>query len=58
MKNYLHHGVYVLHGEKDNVVPTFLAREMRERLGKFHNDFTYYEYPDGNDGYTTFILRK
>lgn len=50
-RNYLHHGVYVLHGEKDTVVPTFLAREMRERLGKFHNDFTYYEYPDGTHWY-------
>lgn len=50
-RNYLHHGVYVLHGEKDTVVPTFLAREMRERLGKFHNDFTYYEYPNGTHWY-------
>jgi dienelactone hydrolase len=51
IRNYLHHGVYVLHGEKDNVVPTFLARDMRERLGKFHADFTYYEYPDGTHWY-------
>ncbi|WP_298262896.1 alpha/beta hydrolase-fold protein [uncultured Lutibacter sp.] len=51
IRNYLHFGVYVLHGEKDNVVPTFIARDMRERLGKFHNDFTYYEYPDGTHWY-------
>ena len=51
IRNYLHHGVYVLHGEKDNVVPTFIARDMRERLGKFHNDFTYYEYLDGTHWY-------
>ncbi|MDY7395704.1 prolyl oligopeptidase family serine peptidase [Aureibaculum sp. 2210JD6-5] len=50
-RNYLQSGVYVLHGEKDNVVPTSIAREMRERLGKFHNDFTYYEYPDGTHWY-------
>lgn len=50
-RNYLQSGVYVLHGEKDNVVPTAIAREMRERLGKFHNDFTYYEYPDGTHWY-------
>ncbi|MCB0732044.1 MAG: alpha/beta hydrolase, partial [Ignavibacteriae bacterium] len=50
-RNYLHHGVFILHGEKDNVVPTRLAREMREELGKFHNDFTYYEYPDGTHWY-------
>jgi len=45
-RNYLHHGVYILHGEKDTVVPTFIAREMRATLGGFHNDFTYYEYPN------------
>lgn len=51
IRNYLHFGVYVLHGEKDDVVPTYIARDMRERLGKFHNDFTYYEYPDGTHWY-------
>jgi len=51
IRNYLQLGVYVLHGEVDNVVPTFIARDMRERLGKFHNDFTYYEYPDGTHWY-------
>ncbi|MBJ2173904.1 prolyl oligopeptidase family serine peptidase [Aureibaculum sp. A20] len=50
-RNYLQSGVYILHGEKDNVVPTIIARQMRERLGKFHNDFTYYEYPDGTHWY-------
>jgi len=50
-RNYLHHGIFILHGEKDNVVPTELARQMREELGKFHNDFTYYEYPDGTHWY-------
>ena len=50
-RNYLQSGVYILHGEKDNVVPTAIARDMRERLGKFHNDFTYYEYPDGTHWY-------
>lgn len=50
-RNYLQQGIYVLHGEKDNVVPTFIAREMREVLGKFHPDFTYYEYPGGTHWY-------
>ncbi|WP_420320075.1 alpha/beta fold hydrolase [Flagellimonas sp.] len=50
-RNYLQHGIYVLHGEKDNVVPTFIAREMREVLGTFHPDFTYYEYPGGTHWY-------
>ncbi|MEM9824515.1 MAG: alpha/beta hydrolase, partial [Bacteroidota bacterium] len=51
IQNYLHLGVYVLHGEDDTVVPTFLARDMRSRLGQFHNDFTYYEYPNGTHWY-------
>lgn len=51
LRNYLHLGVYVLHGEDDTVVPTFLARDMRSKLGSFHNDFTYYEYPNGTHWY-------
>jgi pimeloyl-ACP methyl ester carboxylesterase len=47
-RNYLHYGVFIYHGEKDNVVPTDIAREMRAELGKFHPDFTYYEYPGGS----------
>jgi pimeloyl-ACP methyl ester carboxylesterase len=50
-RNYLHYGVYILHGEVDTVVPTFIAREMRANLGSFHNDFTYYEYPNGSHWY-------
>lgn len=50
-RNYLHHGVYILHGENDTVVPTYLAREMREVLAKFHPDFSYYEYPGGTHWY-------
>ncbi|MCK5280879.1 MAG: prolyl oligopeptidase family serine peptidase, partial [Cyclobacteriaceae bacterium] len=50
-RNYLHYGVYILHGEKDTVVPTFIARDMRERLGKYHPDFAYYEYPNGSHWY-------
>lgn len=51
IRNYLQSGVYILHGEKDNVVPTYLAQDMRERLGRFHPDFVYYEYPDGTHWY-------
>jgi pimeloyl-ACP methyl ester carboxylesterase len=50
-RNYLHYGVYILHGEVDTVVPTFIAREMRANLGNFHNDFAYYEYPNGSHWY-------
>jgi len=50
-RNYLHYGVYILHGEMDTVVPTFIARQMRVNLGSFHNDFAYYEYPNGSHWY-------
>ena len=50
-RNYLHFPVYVLHGEKDTVVPTFIAREAVDTLKTFHNNFTYYEYPDGTHWY-------
>ncbi len=50
-RNYLHHGVYVLHGDADETVPVSQARAMRELLGTFHNDFTYYEYPGGSHWY-------
>jgi pimeloyl-ACP methyl ester carboxylesterase len=50
-RNYLHHGVYILHGEDDSVVPTFIARDMRALLGSYHPDFSYYEYPHGTHWY-------
>ena len=50
-RNYLHYGVHILHGEVDTVVPTFIARQMRANLGSFHNDFAYYEYPNGTHWY-------
>jgi pimeloyl-ACP methyl ester carboxylesterase len=50
-RNYLQLGVYVLHGSADAVVPVEQARMMREVLGKFHNNFTYYEYPGGSHWY-------
>ena len=43
--NYLHHGVYILHGDKDDNVPVTEARAMREHLSKFHHDFMYHEQP-------------
>jgi len=44
-RNYLQYGVYVLHGDQDDNVPVEQARFMREYLGKFHTDFSYYERP-------------
>lgn len=51
LNNYLQSGVYVLHGSADGVVPTDQARSMREKLGTFHNNFVYYEYPGGSHWY-------
>ncbi len=45
--NYKPLGVYILHGDSDKVVPVKYARQIRNELGKFHADFTYYEYPGG-----------
>jgi dienelactone hydrolase len=44
-RNFLHFGVYILHGDQDDNVPVTQARFMRELLGKFHTDFSYYERP-------------
>ena len=51
LNNYLQSGVYVLHGSADGVVPVAQARMMREKLGTFHNNFAYYEYPGGSHWY-------
>ena len=45
-ENYLHHGVYVLHGDKDDNVPVSEARTMREHLAGYHANFAYYERPN------------
>ncbi|MHC4081876.1 MAG: carboxylesterase family protein [Planctomycetota bacterium] len=44
-RNYLHHGVYILHGEKDDNVPAEQGRIMHETLGAFHPDLVYHEQP-------------
>lgn len=44
-RNYLNHGVYVLHGEKDDNVPVTQARTMKQQLESMHPDFVYYEEP-------------
>jgi pimeloyl-ACP methyl ester carboxylesterase len=44
-RNYLHHGVYILHGDADDNVPVGQARLMRRHLSEFHPDFAYYERP-------------
>ena len=44
-RNYLHGGVYVLHGDADDNVPVREARAMRQQLAAFHPNFAYYERP-------------
>jgi poly(3-hydroxybutyrate) depolymerase len=44
-RNYLHHGVYILHGEKDDNVPVEQGRLMNETLAAFHPDLVYHEEP-------------
>ncbi|MHC4948064.1 MAG: prolyl oligopeptidase family serine peptidase [Planctomycetota bacterium] len=43
VRNTLQHGVYILHGDRDDNVPVSEARRMRELLAGFHRDFAYYE---------------
>jgi poly(3-hydroxybutyrate) depolymerase len=43
--NYLHQGIYILHGDADDNVPVTEARTMRDHLSKFQRDFTYHEQP-------------
>ncbi len=45
-KNYLHHGIYILHGDADNNVPVTQARFMKKHLAEFHPDFVYQEEPE------------
>ncbi|MDA0813679.1 MAG: prolyl oligopeptidase family serine peptidase [Verrucomicrobia bacterium] len=44
-RNYLHEGIYILHGDADDNVPVSEARTMREHLATFHPNFTYFEQP-------------
>ncbi|MBN2325995.1 MAG: prolyl oligopeptidase family serine peptidase [Candidatus Omnitrophica bacterium] len=44
-RNYLHHGVYILHGDADDNVPVSEARDMREHLQAFHRDLDGHEEP-------------
>ncbi len=44
-RNYLHYGVYILHGALDKEVPVKLGRQMRKHLAEYHADFAYYERP-------------
>lgn len=43
-RNYLHYGVYIQHGDADDVVPVEQARFMRKHLAEFHPDYAYLEY--------------
>jgi len=47
VSNYKPLGVYILHGDADRVVSVNYARQMRNLLGDFHTDMSYYEYPNG-----------
>ncbi|MCF0051911.1 prolyl oligopeptidase family serine peptidase [Dyadobacter sp. LJ53] len=49
--NYKSLGVYVAHGDADKTVPVTYARQMRDILGKFHRDFSYYEHIGGEHWY-------
>jgi predicted esterase len=41
--NYRQHGVYIIHGDKDESVPVAESRWMAAELQKTHRDFVYHE---------------
>jgi poly(3-hydroxybutyrate) depolymerase len=45
-QNYSHHGIYILHGAKDDNVPVGQARTMKQHLATFHHDLEYHEEPN------------
>jgi len=49
--NYKDVGIYILHGDADETVPVSEARAMKQHLGEFHSDFSYYEYKGGSHWY-------
>ena len=49
--NYKSFGVYILHGDADRTVSVNYARSMKKTLADFHQDFSYYEYPNGSHWY-------
>lgn len=48
VKNYNPFGLYIFHGNADEVVSVNYARQMKRILSEFHPDFSYYEYPFGS----------
>nr|WP_068887079.1 alpha/beta hydrolase-fold protein [Pedobacter panaciterrae] len=49
--NYKSFGIYILHGDADRTVSVNYARSMKKTLAEFHQDFSYYEYPNGSHWY-------
>jgi dienelactone hydrolase len=45
IENYAQHGIYILHGEKDESVPVSESRQMAASLQKLQKDFVYHEQP-------------
>ncbi|MCS6829452.1 MAG: prolyl oligopeptidase family serine peptidase [Armatimonadota bacterium] len=45
VRNSLMQGVYVLHGDADEVVPVTESRSMHKSLSPIHRDFEYHEQP-------------
>ncbi|QYK57177.1 MAG: prolyl oligopeptidase family serine peptidase [Fimbriimonadaceae bacterium] len=45
LPNTASYGVFILHGDSDDVVPVSEARTMRAKLAEFHRDFDWHEEP-------------
>lgn len=44
-RNFLHYGIYILHGKADDNVPASQARTMVQHLAEYHDDFALYMEP-------------
>ena len=47
-RNLIQSGVYIYHGDADQVVSIEPIRKVRAELATFHPNFCYYEYPGGS----------
>lgn len=49
--NYKACGVFILHGDDDEIIPVTYSRRMKKLLNSFHHDLNYQEQPGGAHWY-------
>ncbi|AOM80153.1 prolyl oligopeptidase family serine peptidase [Pedobacter steynii] len=51
MNNYKASGVFILHGDDDEIIPVDYSRRMKKLLAPFHHDLSYQEHRGGSHWY-------